>query len=128
MKLLAIIVCLLMTNTAHAYTYNSDNYEGTQELLEEWYAEVCPYGDAVITYKDANNTEAGKVDCVVYDKRLKMWSTWKGDINDTITRGGIDIHTFNTWDPKKYRVWTMDGELVIDKNSHVIVRKTYTDR
>lgn len=109
MKLLAIIVCLLMANAAYAYTYNSDNYEGTQasELLEEWYSEVCPYGDAVITDKDKETVD--EVSCVNFDYRTNKWVTWKGDVNRK--------HSFKSFDPKTHRIWVMDGELLL-KNGH----------
>lgn len=118
---------IAMADTESMYMSSSEiarRDNAPNELLESWYDRMCPYGDAVVTYRDAKNTKAAEVDCVVFDKSRNTWSTWSGDVSDTVLRGHITMYEFKTWNPKEYRVWVMDGELVV-KDGHAVLMRNY---
>lgn len=104
-----LVLCLMLVLfpcTTMAYDYEEP--DGSKEdLLDHWYSEVCPYGDSVIT--DMDKKHVVDTSCVTYNYRTGMWDTWQGYVDRR--------HSFKSYDPKKYRIWVMDGEVIL-KNKH----------
>lgn len=103
--------CLMLVFAPCSIMANEVLLNGEDDIIEHWYAEVCPYGDAVIT--DLNKNGISETSCVTYNYRTGMWDTWQGDVDRR--------RNFKSYDPKKVRVWVMDGELSI-KNKHPEVK------
>ena len=101
-----IIVVLSVVNVYAAETY--DDEDELSSVLNHWYAEVCPYGNAVIT--DQKKNTVAIVDCVFYDYKTKEYSTWVGAVDRR--------RRFIRFEPKHVRIFVNDGELILDHAGH----------
>lgn len=126
MKLLQIvIICGAMLMSSACVRQTNTTIDDMPQAAEAYYSNYttadydtqCPYGDAVIVDKDEMDF-LGKavgvgVECVNYDAASKQWVTWNTNAKDE--------KMFQVWSPKQYRVFTMDGELVVKNGKPVVV-------
>lgn len=90
-------------------SFASDEYEDPMvSVLNHWYAEVCPYGNAIVT--DQKKHMIGTPDCVYFDYKHKRFSMWDGSVERR--------RNFKQFDPKHVRIFVVDGELILDNNGH----------
>ena len=127
MKIIFAVICLMLfSSVTFADTYERSALEirndavKEQQVIEEWIDYICPYGDAIIT--DPTKDKVAEVDCVNYDISTGTWITW-GVRN---TGSNAIIYDIQHWDKSKFRIWTMDGELII-KRDKIKLLKTYTE-
>ena len=121
-----MVILVLISSVAFADSYQRSALEIRNDLvkenqiIEDWVDYICPYGDAIIT--GPNKDKVAEVDCVNYDASTGTWITWG------VKNTGVNavIYDIQHWDKSKYRIWTMDGELII-KRDRVKLLKTYTD-
>lgn len=135
MKIFSMFVLFVLMFSSIAMADSEDKYLSAVEtanrdnapnpIIDDWYDRICPYGDAVITLNDKDHTKAAIVACVAYNKSKRVWTAWDGVVDSTMKNGKITMHTFTVWDPTKYRVWTMDGELTISKKGEVVLKKNH---
>lgn len=106
-KIIPTIILIVVILLIGASLSNAEEYTGSnQDLLDEWYSEVCPYGNVVIT--DKHNNKVSEADCVNFDYKTQRWTTWEGDVDRR--------KNFRNWNPKDVRMWVMDGKLIIKKH------------
>ena len=127
MKTLFAFICLMsISAVTFADTYERSALEirndavKEQQVIEDWVDYICPYGDAIIT--GPTKDKVAEVDCVNYDTSTGTWITW-GIRN---TGSNAIIYDIQHWDKSKFRIWTMDGELII-KRDKIKLLKTYTE-
>ena len=103
----SLIILFLMVGPSGAATLSmTDDEDGVQTILDHWYIEVCPYGEAVVT--DMTKSVIATTSCVNYDYRTGKFVTWVGAVNSK--------HNFKYYEPSKVRVFVVDGELILTKD------------
>ena len=71
MKLIILFLLLIPT-----LSFASDEYEDPMvSVLNHWYAEVCPYGNAVVT--DQKKITISTPDCIYFDYKKNQFVMWE---------------------------------------------------
>ena len=108
-KIMMITMWLLtavLINISYAFEEVPNGYKNTNV-----YDKQCPYGDAVIIHRDTEKVSS--TGCILFDKKNKVW------ISKDKVKGSWD---YKIYDPKKFDIHTIDGQLLIDGENNIYVR------
>lgn len=87
---------------------------GLNEREYDAYSQMCPYGDAIVVFKDGHDEEVQCLNLIIYENSELKWETIKARDFKQLLYGGVMI--VETHDPSTVKeISTASGPLTIEE-------------